>query len=223
MKKIFPYENQYRRRGFDLIVGIDEAGRGPLAGPVAAGAVAVIDLKVRGGDMEYLIGAVKDSKKLSESKREEIFEIITASGNIAWGSALVSERIIDKVNILEASKMAMSKAFLNMKERHPALIAGKLIYCLIDGNFPVNIPEDQTSVVAGDAKVFSISAASIIAKVSRDRYMAKLDKKYPQYGFSRHKGYPTKQHFAALRNFGASPAHRMSFAPCADINKKAII
>jgi len=219
----FGYENKYRRLGFDLIIGADEAGRGPLAGPVAAAAVAVRNLKNRDSAMSYLFGAVKDSKKISERRREEIYEKIVTAKNLIWGCAMVSARVIDKVNIFEASKIAMVKAIADLETRAGYCLDVSRVYCLVDGNFSVDVPYAQQSVIAGDAKVFSISAASIIAKVTRDRYMIRLEKKYPGYGFARHKGYPTRHHIEALSRLGLCPAHRLSFKPCATEIKKVII
>ena len=211
------------RLNHGLVIGIDEAGRGPLAGPVSAAAVAILDMKAIDRDFDYLLGAVRDSKKLPERKREEIYEIIIKCKSLAWGSALVSEKVIDRVNILEASKIAMAKAVSNLGKRLGTDLKSRKVSCLIDGNFAIDVDFPQTSIIGGDAKVFSISAASIIAKVRRDRLMVALDKKYPGYGFLKHKGYPTSAHRDVLNILGVCPAHRMSFAPCAAQAQRVII
>lgn len=203
---------KYLAQGFDLVIGLDEAGRGPLAGPVFAAAVALLGPRRRDAAMSFLFKAVDDSKQLSEKNREMVYKLLIANKNIAWGSAFVSERMIDKINILEASKLAMRKAVCNLESRFK-IEPSKKICCLIDGNFPIRIDYFQKSIVGGDARVFSISAASIIAKVARDRFMIRLSKKYPDYGFDRHKGYPTSFHRQVLSRIGACPAHRRSFAP----------
>lgn len=217
------YELKAFRSNHGLIIGIDEAGRGPLAGPVSAAAVAIIDMKARNRDFEYLLGAVRDSKKLTARRREEIYEIIIKCESLAWGSALVSEKVIDTVNILEASKIAMARSVSNLGKRLGMNLKRRKAFCLIDGNFAINVDFPQKSIIGGDAKVFSISAASIIAKVRRDRFMVALDKKYPGYGFQEHKGYPTLAHRQALLRLGACSAHRMSYAPCVARAQKVII
>ncbi|MFZ3073719.1 MAG: ribonuclease HII [Minisyncoccales bacterium] len=216
------YEKKYWRAGFEIIIGVDEAGRGPLAGPVAAGAVALLGVGGRDNLPRRLFENVDDSKKLSARKREELFEIIVNCEKIIWASALVWPRTIDRINIFEASKLAMARAAADIVRGLKNNSAQKL-FCLVDGNFPIKVPYPQKSIVSGDAKVFSISAASIVAKVIRDRVMRRLDKKYPAYGFARHKGYPTKEHLVALRWHGLSPVHRLSFGPCAVLQRKAII
>lgn len=185
------------KKGFKNIAGLDEAGRGPLAGPVVAAAVSILDYG------KFRLKNIDDSKKLSQKQREFLYEKITSDRNIKWGIGIVSEKIIDKINIFEASRLAMRKATKNLD-------CG---FLLIDGNFKINSRILQKSIIKGDSKVVSIAAASIIAKVARDRLMQKAHKKYPQYGFARHKGYGTKLHMEMLAKFGACPMHRKSFVP----------
>jgi ribonuclease HII len=203
----FTKEKELWKKGYKFVAGLDEAGRGPLAGPVVAGAVIVLDYK------KLKIKNVNDSKKLSEKQRECLYDILTNDKNIKWGVGIVSEKIIDKKNILEATKLAMGKSFKRLKPD----------FLLVDGNFEIDLKEAafaqgfgvprQKSIVKGDQKVFSIAAASIIAKVTRDRMMQKYHKKYPQYGFDKHKGYGTRAHFKSLKKFGPCKIHRRSFYP----------
>ena len=205
------------KQGFKFVVGLDEAGRGPLAGPVVAGAVLFKPAK------KILLKGINDSKKLSAKQREKIFEILTKHPKIEWGIGIVSEKIIDKINILEASKLAMQKAVYNLGEKmcyqktRYRVFFDNSWFLLLDGNFTINSIVRQKAVVKGDQKVVSIAAASIIAKVTRDRIMEKYNKKYPQYKFDKHKGYPTKLHVEMLKKFGACPIHRKSFQPVRDL------
>lgn len=179
-----------------LTAGVDEAGRGPLAGPVVAAAVIL--------DTTQVPLAVKDSKKLSESRREELYEkIYTHAVAVGVGSASVDE--IDSLNILNASLLAMRRAILKL-EPAPQRV-------LVDGNRCPEVSIDCEAIIGGDDKVLSISAASIIAKVTRDRIMITLHDQYPEYGFGQHKGYPTKIHREALMTHGPIDAHRRSFGP----------
>jgi len=200
MKPNFSEEKKLWKQGYKLVAGLDEAGRGPLAGPVVAGAVLLLNQKLKIKDL-----GVDDSKKLSAEKREEIYNIITKHKDIKWGAGIVSEKVIDKINILQASKLAMQKAVESLGVEPDSL--------LIDGNFKIYCATNQKSVVKGDAKVFSIAAASIIAKVTRDRLMQKYHKKYPQFGFDKHKGYPTALHVSNLQKFGPCKIHRKTFYP----------
>lgn len=188
------YENNALSKGYKFVCGVDEAGRGPLAGPVFAAAVILPEGKI--------IEGVNDSKKLSEKKREELFDKIREEA-FAYSIAYASEKEIDELNILNATYLAMKRAVegLNIKAD----------YALIDGNRmpPLNI-EGET-VVKGDAKSASIAAASILAKVSRDRLMLELAEKYPQYQFEKHKGYGTKLHYEMLDKYGPSNIHRQTF------------
>ena len=198
-----------RKQGFNFVAGLDEAGRGPLAGPVVAATVIILDYKkfLRHGSGQ--VKNINDSKKLLEKQREKIYEDLTKDKNIKWGVGIVSEKIIDKINILQATKLAMQKSFEKLSPD----------FLLLDGNFTLqqvqgkNSIVRQKSIIKGDAKVLSIAAASIIAKVTRDRIMQKLHKKYPQYGFDRHKGYGTAAHFASIEKFGPCKIHRRSFYP----------
>ncbi len=221
------------------MVGLDEAGRGPLAGPVVAGAVCV-KLKVKSQKLKVL-ESVNDSKKLSEKKREELYEILINHSAIIWGVGIISEKVIDKINILEATKLAMEKAVddLNMKPQSgnnvrlprrrapqgaPPRNDGRVAdFLLIDGNFKINSQIPQKSIVKGDQKVFSIAAASIIAKVTRDRLMQKMHKKYPAYGFDQHKGYGTALHVANLKSFGSCKIHRKTFWPVSSYSQSAFV
>lgn len=191
------------KRGIKRVAGLDEAGRGPLAGPVAA-AVVVLDFNFK-LSATNLLKQVNDSKKLSAKKRQKLFGLITKNKNIKWGIGVVSEKIIDKINILEATKLAMVRAVYKLKKKPEFLI--------LDGKMKIDLPISQKSIIKGDAKVFSVAAASILAKVTRDRLMQKYHKKYPQYRFDLHKGYGTKLHLSALVKYGACSIHRKSFTP----------
>lgn len=197
----FEEEKKLWKKGFKFIAGLDEAGRGPLAGPVVAAAVVILDYK-----KIAKIKNINDSKKMTPKAREQIYEILIKHADIKWGIGIVSEKVIDKINILQATKLAMKKVAKNLNPD----------FLLLDGSFKINSKIPQRSIIKGDAKVFSISVASIIAKVTRDRLMQKMHKKYPQYGFNNHKGYGTKAHFASLEKFGPCKIHRKTFYP---INK----
>ena len=179
-----------------LIAGVDEAGRGPLAGPVVAAAVIL--------DPITPILGIKDSKKLSENKREELFTIICSSA-LAWSIAQTEVDEIDTLNILQATLLAMQRAVLKLKIQP--------IKVLVDGNKAPSLPYETEAIIDGDNKVKAISAASILAKVARDRQLIELDKLYPEYGFAKHKGYPTKAHIQALQTYGPCACHRRSYAP----------
>jgi len=181
---------------------LDEAGRGPLAGPVVAGAVCV---NFQRCDLLGRSHLIRDSKQLSAKQREEFYKILTKHPAIEWGIGKVSEKVIDRINILEATKLAMVRAFEKLKRKPDFLI--------LDGNFKINSEIPQKSIVKGDEKVFSCAAASIIAKVTRDKMMRQYDKKYPDYGFAQNKGYPTDFHRQMLKKYGPSKIHRKSFSP----------
>jgi ribonuclease HII len=187
-------EEKYSRNGYRYIAGIDEAGRGPLAGPVVASAVIF--------DVGYYNPYIKDSKKLSPRKREKLFNEIKKDA-ISIGIGIVDEEDIDKINILNATIKAMKKALLELSIK-PDLL-------LIDGNIPLPTDIPQFNIIDGDDKILSISAASIIAKVTRDRIMDEYHKIFPQYNFSSHKGYGTKEHIIALKKYGPCKIHRKSF------------
>ena len=181
------------------MVCIDEVGRGPLAGPVVAVAVFITP------NSKLTIPKLRDSKKLSPKRRQELYKILTGNPAVRWGIGSVSEKVIDKINILEATKLAMEKAVKNLKS--------KADYLILDGNIKINSSVPQKSIVKADEKVFSCAAASIIAKVMRDRLMRKYHQKYPRYGFDKHKGYATKIHFKMLKKYGHCEIHRQSFRP----------
>lgn len=189
------YETEAYSKGYNCVCGVDEAGRGPLAGPVFAAAVIL--------PKGYVIEGVNDSKKLSEKKREELFEKIKSEA-LCYSVASVDEKIIDEINILNATFLAMEKAVEGLKI-HPDFV-------MIDGNrAPKSLDIPCQTVVKGDAKSASIAAASILAKVSRDRFMLKMAEKYPEYCFEKHKGYGTKLHYEMLDLYGVSDIHRKSF------------
>lgn len=190
----YTYEHNAYLRGFTAVCGIDEAGRGPLAGPVCAAAVLLPE--------GLVIDGLNDSKKLSEKKRELLFPVIEENA-LAFGIGFADEKEIDEINILQATFLAMRRAFDAMQRRCD--------YVLVDGNRMPPMPVSGETVVKGDAKSPSIAAASILAKVSRDRVMLEYAKQYPEYQFEKHKGYGTKAHVEALHAFGPSPIHRRTF------------
>ena len=194
MDELWHLENELYDSGFKLICGVDEAGRGPLAGPVCAGAVIL----PRGWDAPYL----NDSKKVTEKRREILYEKIIQAAE-SYAIAWADEKEIDEINILNARMLAMERA-IQALDKTPDL-------ALIDGNRSTGITCPNETVVKGDAKSASIAAASILAKVARDRYMLEQAALYPQYAFERHKGYPTKLHYERLREYGPSPIHRLTF------------
>lgn len=194
MTELWELENEIYAEGFDLICGVDEAGRGPLAGPVCAAAV------VLPRDIE--IAGLNDSKKLTDKKRETLYDVICENA-VTYGIAFASVEEIESINILNAAMLAMNRAIEKLTPQ-PQL-------ALIDGNrnSAINIP--SRCVIKGDAKCADIAAASILAKVTRDRYMLEMAEKYPEYHFEKHKGYGTKLHYEALREYGPSEIHRPSF------------
>ncbi|NCB20427.1 MAG: ribonuclease HII [Clostridia bacterium] len=195
-------EKELFNQGAKIIAGIDEAGRGPLAGPVVAACVLIDNnFKI---DCEEL-KLINDSKKLSAKKRELLFKIIKEK-TLAIEIGVVSNKVIDQVNILQATFIAMKSAAKKTKRN--------IDYVLVDGNLKIpGLKQEQKAIINGDAKIFLIAAASIIAKVSRDWLMLEADKKYPQYEFIKHKGYGTKLHLSKINEFGPCPIHRLSFAP----------
>lgn len=192
MAELWSIEAALKAEGAGRIAGIDEAGRGPLAGPVAAACVILNESHIPEG--------INDSKAFAQ-KREKLFEEIMASAIVSC--ALVDEKTIDRINILEATKLAMRRAAAEMPEKPD--------FILIDGNFIIGACEREQAVIGGDAKSASIAAASIIAKVTRDRLMLRLDEEYPMYGFAKHKGYGTREHLENLLKYGPCPYHRRSF------------
>lgn len=191
---LWEIENRCREEGYELICGVDEAGRGPLAGPVCAAAVIL--------PQGLMLDGLNDSKKLTEKKREELFPQIRENA-LSFSIAFADVEEIERLNILGATFLAMNRAIAGLGLR-PQL-------ALIDGNRNRGIETESRCIIGGDGKCASIAAASILAKVSRDHLMLELAKKYPQYGFEKHKGYGTKAHYEALRQYGPSPVHRMSF------------
>lgn len=194
LEKINIYENEGYNNGYLCIGGIDEAGRGPLAGPVVA---AVVVFK-----RDTKINGVNDSKKLSEARREELFDIIKEEA-VDYGIGIVNNEEIDEFNILNATYMAMKKALNCLKDKPD--------YLLIDATTIPGVDIEQNPIVKGDSKSISIAAASILAKVTRDNIMYSYDEIYPEYGFKSHKGYGTKEHYEAIERHGITPIHRKSF------------
>ena len=188
------YEKEAFADGFQLVCGVDEAGRGPLAGPVCAAAVIL--------PPELVIPGLNDSKKLTDKKRRELYDVIVEQA-VSYGITFASEQEIDEINILQATFLAMERAMQQLSPQ-PEL-------ALIDGNRSTGITVPSRCVVGGDGKCADIAAASVLAKVTRDRYMRDMAQTYPQYGFEKHKGYGTAAHYAAIREYGACPIHRPSF------------
>ncbi|OHA61116.1 MAG: ribonuclease HII [Candidatus Wildermuthbacteria bacterium RIFCSPLOWO2_02_FULL_47_9c] len=190
-----------------IVIGIDEVGRGSLAGPVVAAAFCMV-----GKPRLRAIGDF-DSKKLTPRWREDLYEILTRHPDVEWGIGKVSERQIDRINILQATRLAMRKAFLSLRRKlvkrevKPSLV-------IVDGRTLLDIPVPQRALPHADATIFFCMASSIIAKVTRDRLMTRYHKKYPRYGFNRHKGYGTPYHLQALKKYGPCSIHRLSFTPC---------
>jgi len=195
-------ENRIFNQGHKLIAGIDEAGRGPLAGPVVAACVVVSpEFKIDSEELKL----IKDSKKLTAKKREELFDVIQDKF-IEVGIGICDNKTIDKINILQATFLAMKKSVGDLKQKPDFL--------LVDGGFKIpNTSYNQLNIIKGDSLVFSIAAASIIAKVTRDRIMVKMHEQYPQYEFLKHKGYGTRLHMEQLKKYGPCLIHRQSFQP----------
>ena len=191
------HENRLRKEGFLLVAGVDEAGRGPLAGPVVAAACIL--------PQNALIPKLNDSKQLSAAERDALFDQIVQLPQILFGIGIADAETIDRINILQATFLAMQRAV--------AALQKKPDYLLIDGNQLPSFEIPREALVEGDAKSVSIAAASILAKVTRDRMLEEFDAKYPAYGFRQHKGYATEQHLNALRDHGPCPIHRKSFEP----------
>jgi len=264
-------EKNLWRKGFKRVACLDEAGRGCLAGPVVAAAVVIKNPKSEIRNPKQILNSkskylkhvsnfvlrisnlkLKDSKKLTSKVRERFYKILTTHPGIEWGIGRVSEKVIDKINILEATKLAMLKAIKDLEKKlktlsfiscyrrksaklkkgtqKPSCYQGdrrnqtKIDFLIIDGNFKIDLPPDQKfgsgslpipqkSIIKADEKVFSCAAASILAKVWRDRIMKRYHKKYPQYRFDKHKGYPTKLHLKMLKKYGPCKIHRRSFEP----------
>ena len=204
MVDLYKYERELYDKGCKYIGGVDEVGRGPLIGSVVAACVVL--------PSDFALEGLTDSKKLSEKKRDEFYKVICDKA-ISIGIGIVDEKVIDEVNIYEATKIAMKKAIFdtNIKPNH----------VLIDA-MPLDIDIPTTSIIKGDAKSISIAAASVIAKVTRDRMMYELDKIYPMYGLASNKGYGTKKHIEAIKKYGITKYHRLSFKPVYEYKDKII-
>lgn len=195
--RLYEYEEELIKQGIKYIGGTDEAGRGPLIGPVVAACVVL--------PLNYQNELINDSKKLTEKKREQLYDVIKNDA-LAIGIGIVDAKTIDEINIYEASKLAMIKAYNEAKKNI------KIEHLLTDAmNLDIDIP--FTKIIKGDAKSITIAAASIIAKVTRDRMLLELDKKYPMYGFKNHKGYPTKAHIEAMHKYGLIEGYRKTYGP----------
>lgn len=194
----YKYERELREKGITLIAGVDEVGRGPLVGPVVAACCILPET--------FQLDGLTDSKKLSEKKRDYFFEEIKKQA-ISYGIGIIDEKKIDEVNIYEATKLAMKEAINNMSVKPE--------HILIDA-MPLELDIPTTSIIKGDLKSITISAASVLAKVTRDRMLVELDEKYPMYDFKKNKGYPTKKHLQAIEEFGIIDEHRRSYGPVAD-------
>lgn len=197
---LYEYENKLYNLGINNIGGVDEVGRGPLIGPVVAACVVL--------PKGFILEGLTDSKKLSEKKRELFYDYIVK--NSIYGIGIIDADIIDEVNIYEATKLAMLEAIKNVREQV------SLEHVLIDA-MPLDLDIDTTSIIKGDAKSISIAAASVVAKVTRDRMMYELDDLYPNYGFKSHKGYPTKKHIEAINKYGLIPGYRKTYGPVKEI------
>lgn len=199
---LLEFERELYDKGITLIAGVDEAGRGPLCGPVVAAACIL--------PKNYELDGLNDSKKLTEKKRDRFYEILIKEA-VAYGVGIASPKKIDEINIYTATKEAMREAISNLQVKPE--------HVLIDA-MPLELDVPTTSIIKGDAKSLSIAAASVIAKVTRDRMMYELDKQYPEYGYASHKGYPTKKHIEAVRKYGVLDFYRFTFAPISDIVKE---
>lgn len=198
---LYKYEKELYKKGIKYIGGVDEVGRGPLIGPVVTACVVLPE--------NFILEGLTDSKKLSEKKRNEFYKYIKEHA-LACEVGIISPEIIDEVNIYEATRLAMKQAIDKVKEKI------KLEHVLIDA-MPLDIDIPTTSIIKGDAKSITIAAASVIAKVTRDEMMYELDKKYPQYGYGSHKGYPTKKHLEAIKKYGLIEGYRKTYGPVKEI------
>lgn len=200
---LYQYEKELWKNGINLIAGMDEVGRGPLIGPVVTACVIL--------PKDFMLEGLTDSKKLSEKKREEFYDYIMEHA-ISVEIGMMDEKVIDEVNIYEATKLAMYQAVEKSKVKPE--------HVLIDAMKLDKLEMPSTSIIKGDAKSISIAAASVIAKVTRDRMMIELDKKYPMYGFKSHKGYPTKKHIEAIKEHGLIDGYRKTFKPISEMVKE---
>lgn len=197
-------ERELFATGCRRFAGVDEAGRGPLAGPVVAAAV-ILPLAWIGEGVPEIFRTLNDSKQLTAFERDQFYQLITETSGIEFAIARAEAEVIDAVNILQATHRAMNEALRGLNPRPE--------HALVDGTRVKTLILPQTPLVKGDSRSYSIAAASILAKVTRDRWMAEADQRWPQYGFARHKGYPTPDHLVALAEHGPCPIHRRSFAP----------
>ena len=202
MNDLYQYERKLINEGISLIAGVDEVGRGPLVGPVVTAAVIL--------PVNYKLDGLTDSKKLTEKKRDKFYEILMHDA-VSIGIGIKDAKVIDEVNIYEATKLAMMEAINNLTVEPE--------HVLIDA-MPLDIDIPTTSIIKGDSKSLSIAAASVIAKVTRDRMMYELDKKYPMYNYKKNKGYPTKEHVNAINEYGIIPGYRLTYGPVKDYLEK---
>ena len=200
----FTYERECLANGYSFIAGIDEVGRGPLAGPVVASSAMFSSEVIKAG-LPNSLKDVNDSKKLSEKKREHLFDVLNDFDGVDFGISIIESEEIDRINILQATYKAMSNSLISL-EHNPD-------HLLVDGRPVKSLGKSQSAIVKGDSLSYSIGAASIIAKVTRDRMMKKFDLKFPGYGFSSNKGYGTREHLNALNDLGPCSIHRLTFAP----------
>ena len=200
----FEFELPLWQSGVARVAGVDEAGRGPLAGPVVA-AAAILPARWAESGLPAELTGLNDSKQLTEAQREKYFEFITTGGEIEFGIAEISAAVIDEINILQATHRAMNDALARLNSLPP--------HALVDGRPVKTLRVPQTAIVKGDARSYSIAAASVLAKVTRDRLMLQYHAQWPEYGFAEHKGYGTAKHLAAIAKHGACPIHRKTFAP----------
>lgn len=203
---LWQYEKELFEQNINIIGGVDEVGRGPLIGPVVAACCVL--------PHDFVLEGLNDSKKLSEKKREKFYDYIIENC-VAYGVGIISPEKIDEVNIYEATKLAMKEAIKQVQDKI------NLEHVLIDA-MPLELDIPTTSIIKGDAKSISIAAASVIAKVVRDRMMIELDKEYPMYGFAKHKGYPTKAHVEAINKYGLIDGYRKTYGPVKEVLEKNI-
>ena len=201
MEDLYKYEKELYNKNIEYIGGVDEVGRGPLVGPVVAACVVL--------PKDFVLEGLTDSKKLNEKKRDLFYEYINEH-SLAWDVGIIGPEIIDEVNIYAATKLAMKEAINKVRKKI------NVEHVLIDA-MPLEFDIPTTSIIKGDAKSISIAAASVMAKVTRDRMMYELDKKYPEYGFGSHKGYPTKKHVEAIKKYGLIDGYRKSYGPVKEI------